>query len=155
MKADRLIFLHLIASIFMTGVIWMVQVVHYPLFDQVSEGDFPRFEQSHAFRIGFVVMPPMLIELVTASLLLRDRGSQLGTSRYWLAGITMVIWLTTFLVHMPQHEQLARGFDITVHRELVLTNWARTMMWTLKSFLVCSMLLDRKVIINHESPTIS
>ena len=60
MKDDRLIFTHLVASVFMTGVIWLVQVVHYPLFDQVPNHNFPRFEADHSFRIGFVVMPPML-----------------------------------------------------------------------------------------------
>lgn len=154
MKPDRLILIHLIASIFMTGVIWMVQIVHYPLFDQVSDSDFPRFEMSHSFRIGFVVMPPMLIELITAGLLLGKLGSQIGVSRYWLAGSTAAIWLITFLLHMPQHEILTRGFDANVHRELVHTNWVRTILWTLKSALACRMAFDRKLTIHHASSTL-
>jgi hypothetical protein len=149
MKTERLIFAHLIASVFMTGVIWLVQCVHYPLFDLVSEHNFPRFETDHSVRIGFVVMPPMLIELVTAGLLLGNQGSRLGNSRYWLAGFTAAIWLITFLLHMPQHGLLALGFDANVHRELVLTNWIRTLIWTLKSVLVCRLFLDRRLSINH------
>ena len=129
MKAERLILVHLFASLFMTGVIWTVQLVHYPLFDEVAVQTFPRFEQSHALRIGFVVIPPMTIELITASLLVGKIGAKLaGPARFWLAGLTVLIWLLTFLIHLPQHEILARGFDEKLHGDLVWTNWGRTML---------------------------
>ncbi len=32
------------AVIFMTGFIWTVQLVHYPLFDRVGEEAFPAYE---------------------------------------------------------------------------------------------------------------
>lgn len=37
---ETLLYLHAGATLFMTGLIWFVQVVHYPLFLRVGEGNF-------------------------------------------------------------------------------------------------------------------
>ena len=39
---------NLCASLFMTGVIWFVQIVHYPLFANVSRSAFAEYERRHA-----------------------------------------------------------------------------------------------------------
>ena len=51
-----------VGSVGMFGVIWMVQVVHYPLMRFVSGPEFARFETAHRIRISWVVGPLMLIE---------------------------------------------------------------------------------------------
>jgi hypothetical protein len=48
----------------------------------------------------------------------------------------VVIWLSTLLLQVPQHNTLGAGFDDAAHRTLVLTNWLRTAAWTLRSLLV-------------------
>ena len=65
--------LHLASTLFMVGVIWFVQVVHYPLFAKIGTMEFPGYEQTHTSldRTGGRV--PMLLELFTALLLLRFR----------------------------------------------------------------------------------
>ncbi|MEM6262595.1 MAG: hypothetical protein AAGI38_08820 [Bacteroidota bacterium] len=55
-----LVWLHFITTLFMTGLIWFVQVVHYPLFSQISPEDFPRYEKIHMRRTAIVVIPVML-----------------------------------------------------------------------------------------------
>jgi hypothetical protein len=35
-------------------------------------------------------------------------------------------------VQIPLHNQLALGFDLSVHRKLVATNWWRTIAWSLR-----------------------
>jgi hypothetical protein len=57
------VFANLCASLFMTGVIWFVQIVHYPLFASVGAIDFPEYERRHANRTGYVVAPVMIFEL--------------------------------------------------------------------------------------------
>jgi len=46
-----------VASVGMFGVIWIVQVVHYPLMRFVSGREFARFETAHRLRISWVVGP--------------------------------------------------------------------------------------------------
>ena len=67
----RFLFLsHLGSTLYMVGVIWFVQVVHYPLFASVGNLEFPSYEQRHTVLTTWVVAPPMLIEMVTGVLLI-------------------------------------------------------------------------------------
>ena len=58
------------ATFVMVGVIWFVQIVHYPLMARVSASEFAAYEREHQNRTTFVVAPTMLIEAVAATLLL-------------------------------------------------------------------------------------
>ena len=63
----QLVFLaHVAATLFMVGLIWFVQIVHYPLFGSVGRGGFAGYSQAHSRLTGFVVGPPMLVEAGTA-----------------------------------------------------------------------------------------
>ncbi|MEO1480367.1 MAG: hypothetical protein AAFV01_17515, partial [Bacteroidota bacterium] len=64
MKA--LLLLHLLATLTMFGAIWIVQVVHYPLFSGVGVERWAAYEAAHQTRITWVVGPAMLLELGTA-----------------------------------------------------------------------------------------
>ena len=67
----NLIFLaNLGATLYMVGLIWFVQIVHYPLFSEVMRPDFGVYEALHSRLTTLIVMPPMLIEIGTAFLLL-------------------------------------------------------------------------------------
>ena len=63
MTFDQLALLHLIPTTFMAGVIWFVQVVHYPLFRAVGERAFRSYEERHTVLTTWVVLPPMVAEL--------------------------------------------------------------------------------------------
>jgi hypothetical protein len=73
---------NLCVSLLMTGVIWFVQIVHYPLFAKVGTGEFIAYERNHADRTGYVVAPPMIFELgasfVLCALLWHSPHSALG-----------------------------------------------------------------------------
>jgi len=127
----------------MLGVIWFVQVVHYPLFAGVGQVNFPIYEQRHTFLTGFVVMPPMVLELVTALMLCAATRCRIPESdARRLLTLTVLIWTTTFALHVPQHQALTTGYDEQVHELLVATNWLRTLLWSLKA-LLCASLLNR------------
>lgn len=135
--AWALMMLHVLATLFMVGVIWFVQIIHYPLFAHIGKADFAAYEQAHTRRTVWVVAPPMLVELITGILLLfiRPAGVTLAQSILGVALIAVVCFSTQF-VQVPCHARLSRGFDPTEHRRLVSTNWVRTVAWSLRGFLV-------------------
>ena len=50
----------------MVGLIWFVQIVHYPLFSAVGERGYTAYQIQHMNLTGAVVGPPMVIEALTA-----------------------------------------------------------------------------------------
>lgn len=128
-----LLAIHVAATLFMTGVIWFVQIVHYPLFGQVPREAFASYAEMHAKRTTWVVGPVMSVELITAVVLLARDASAAHIAGMALVGI---IWLSTALVQVPQHERLRRAFDKRVHAALVQGNWIRTVAWSARAVLV-------------------
>ncbi len=135
---------HFAATLFMTGVIWFVQVVHYPLFDRVQGDGFSVYAASHGRLTTWVVAPPMLLELLTGALLFWRRPAEIGLLPIGIGfALIIIIWLSTLLLQVPQHTTLGIGFNDAAHRTLVLTNWLRTTAWTLRSLLVLWMVAAR------------
>ena len=128
---------HLAATLFMVGVIWFVQVVHYPLFAKVSSEGFALYSKAHSRLTTYVVGPPMLLEVATAVVLVfyRPDGVPLVAVLAGLALITL-IWLSTALLQAPRHGILGRGFDEKTWTGLVLSNWIRTLAWSARGLLV-------------------
>ena len=144
---DRtLLLLNLGATLFMTGLIWFVQVVHYPLFDGVSAADFVAYENRHTRATSWVVGPAMLIELLAAvALVVRSQstmtagpdGKPLVPKLAAWVGLAAVglLALITFTLSWPQHVKLEAGYDARAHGWLVSTNWLRTALWSGRSVL--------------------
>lgn len=133
----KLFLLHLASTLFMVGVIWFVQVVHYPLFARVGTGKFAGYERVHAASTTWVVAPPMLAEAITALLLLWFRPPGLSHLQVVIGLILLgVIWCSTLFLQIPCHELLSEGFDPIAHQRLVSTNWLRTAAWSLRGLLV-------------------
>ena len=141
MNPILLLVINTASTIFMTGVIWIVQIVHYPLFAKVGEAGYADYQKSHEFLITFVVGPPMLIELVTSVMLLYLRPPAVSNALVW-SGILLVgiAWLSTAFLQVPCHSRLGQSFDSSAHQFLVNSNWIRTIAWTLHMILVCRML---------------
>lgn len=141
--AHLLLLSHFSATLFMLGVIWFVQVVHYPLFAKTGRAEFGDYEQQHTALTTWVVAPPMLLELATAVLLfwLKPTGISTGQLSIGLA-LLVVIWLSTALIQVPCHNRLSQSFDAAVHRRLVVSNWIRTIAWSLRALLVLWMAIS-------------
>ena len=127
-----LLLTHAGTTLFMTGLIWTIQVVHYPLFAHVGVEGYERYQQLHVQRITWVVMPIMLAELACAGLLLR---SDINTHPLlWLASALLaLIWASTGFLQVPAHEALASGWNAEAHARLVVSNWVRTLAWSARS----------------------
>ena len=130
MAFDHLALLHLIPTALMAGVIWFVQVVHYPLFANVGERVFRGYEEQHTRRTTWVVLPPMVAELALSLWVAARAPTALATLAWLGAGLAVLLWLTTFAVQVPCHARLAAGFDAPTWRRLVRSNWLRTAMWS-------------------------
>lgn len=129
--------LHLAATMVMIGIIWFVQVVHYPLMALAGRDGYPAFQAAHSRRTTFVVAPPMLVELATGAWLALRPPPFFPASAAW-AGLALlaVVWLSTFFLQVPEHGRLEHGFDAVAHRRLVRGNWVRTVAWTLRGTLL-------------------
>lgn len=134
----RLVFLvHLGSTFYMLGLIWFVQVVHYPLFVSVGSPEFPAYEQRHRAMTTWVVAPPMLIEGATAVLLIWLRPTSVGDWSVWFGlALLGVCWLSTAFIQVPCHISMSQVFDSVIHRRLVTTNWLRTAAWSLRGGLI-------------------
>ena len=136
----QLLFLtQVLATLAMLGLIWFVQVVHYPLFLTIPEPGFMSYETSHATRTGWIAAPLMAVELLSALLLLvphlrpvfvSHRTAQLGMV------LVVLLWLSTGLIQVPLHNQLHQRYDRAVIQRLITSNWLRTALWTARAALM-------------------
>ena len=131
-----------VASVWaMTGVIWVIQVVHYPAFDAIDRGPaderWRAFGVRHRRAISYVVGPFMLAEGVTGVWLVLDPPGDLARTLPLIAIALMAIaYGTTAFVSVPLHERLTSNFDSHAHRQLVATNWIRTAAWSARAVVV-------------------
>lgn len=125
------------ATLFMTGVIWIIQAVHYPLFRLVGRDGFGEYAREHQRRITPVVAVAMPIEAVTAVLLLFFTPAGVEAGLLVLGAILLFpIWLSTALLQVPAHRLLSGGLDDSAVARLVRTNWLRTALWSTRSALI-------------------
>lgn len=132
-----LVLAQLATTLPLAGLIWTIQLVHYPLFAKVGAASFASYHSAHTAQITPLVLPLMTIELLAA----------LGTVRWpmqgapsWfgpsMLGLVLCAWGVTAFASVPAHEALSAGFDGRAHDRLVLTNWLRTVAWTARAALL-------------------
>lgn len=132
-----LIILQIASTLIMLGVIWVIQLVQYPLFSHVNAENFPKYHAAHTFWITPVVAPTMIIELVTSILIVFYPPKNIDIKLLYVGLIlTLVAWASTFFIQIPLHNKLANSFDANAHSGLVNTNWIRTIAWSLRTVLV-------------------
>jgi hypothetical protein len=125
---------HLAATAAMAGLIWFVQIVHYPLFNRVPAAGFAAYEREHVRRTGWVVGPIMGVEAITAVALALWPPSGIP-SGVPVVGVALlaVVWLSTLFLQVPEHRRLLAGPDGEAVRRLVGGNWIRTIAWTIRA----------------------
>ncbi len=135
-----ILLVHALSTSMMTGLIWFVQIVHYPLMAKVGGSDFVAYERAHTRSTTWVVGPLMLAELLTSiSLLAQADGDGVLLPILGLVALGGV-WGSTLLLQIPAHRILEQRFDPKVHARLVQTNWIRTILWSLRSLIAMWML---------------
>lgn len=144
MENDILI-LHSMACFILTGLIWTIQLVHYPSFYFYEVKYFLKGHRLHTKQVSKIVLPLMLVELLTGVYLMT-------TNLFLIYFIPMVvsifalviIWSITFFKSIPEHQILAEGKNDESIERLIQTNWGRTLSWTLRSLLLFGVLIQNK-----------
>ena len=140
-----LLIVHAAATWFMTGLIWFVQVVHYPLFAKVGAAAFKDYEHDHQRKTTWVVAPLMLIEAAAATMLVVPVFGAAASTLAWLGlALLAIVWFSTFLVQVPLHAALERTPSREAMDRLVLTNWVRTVAWTARAVVAGLMLASAR-----------
>ncbi|MBC7458839.1 MAG: hypothetical protein H7235_11200 [Bdellovibrionaceae bacterium] len=122
----------------MTGLIWIIQLLHYPSYHYIKLDQFSAYQRFHTNQITYIVGPVMLVEVLS--------GIYITIINDWSAPLTLnlvglcLIWLSTLLFSIPSHNKLNAGFDHKTISYLVNTNWIRTLTWTLRSILMLCLL---------------
>ena len=132
MTLPQLLFLNFTLAAYLTGVIWVVQLVTYPALLLVGKPEFSRYHAAHTRGMGWVVGTPMVLELGLAAWLAwvayPTWGAGLALGQL---ALVVVVWLATFFIAVPFHNRLeAEGYNYVALDGLVRTNWLRTLAWT-------------------------
>jgi hypothetical protein len=138
--------LHAAAVWFMTGLIWLIQCVHYPLFLRVGRAEFEDFHRLHSRWITWIVGPVMLLELFTAgALFVPGLGPDWIplTHRASCLLLSLAVFAFTALFSVPAHGRLAaNGRDEGTIRFLIASNWLRTVAWSAHAALATGLTLE-------------
>ncbi len=125
--------LNLLVTFGLFVLIWIIQILHYPSFFFYEEEDFSEAMISHQRGISFITIPLMLTELfVTGWIFYKTPDVYSSVSIF----LVFLIWLSTFFIQVPLHEKLLEGKSLILIERLVLTNWIRTFLWSLKLLLL-------------------
>lgn len=121
----------LLSAAFMTGVIWFVQLSHYPLLASIPPEAFTAYESRNTRLTSMVVVPVMLAEIASTGALLWYQPDWLPLWSLWAgAALLGIAMLSTVTLQEPIHSKLTKSHDLNLIRKLVATNWIRTAAWT-------------------------
>jgi hypothetical protein len=136
--------IHSFFVFFMTGVIWLVQLVVYPQFQRVTGESFRTYYLFHARWISLIIIPMMIGQGLSAGALWVQKiflqphdpamtnFAELGI----IAGLPMIftvaVIMQTMFWEIPLHLQLGKvGHNPLLVRKLVRDNWWRTITWSI------------------------
>ena len=135
MDYDLLFKINFISTSVMSGVIWVIQLLHYPSFHFINEKKYVDFQHFHMERISFIVIPVMIIELASALLLAYFFQSSLTII---LLTLVLGVWLVTFIFFTNMHQKLTNGYDPSIVDRLIQINWSRTILWSFRLIILLS-----------------
>lgn len=127
------------AAAFMAGLSWFVGVVHYPLFAGVGADGWSDYHRRHSDRTTWVVLPPMLAELVTAAWLVVETPAGVS-ARAAAAGLVLAATTWGLTAAAAQlHARIGDPLDPRTHRSLLVVHHARTACWSAHAVLAAVM----------------
>ena len=121
---------HILAIDFaMFLLIWVVQLIIYPAFHQISAEQFSFWHAIYCKRIAFFVLPLMIAQIFESAAACFFVGGNWIWAKFFFI---LSAWIITFLISASCHQKLSKsGKDTIMITRLVSTNWYRTVLWTL------------------------
>ncbi|CAN5695256.1 hypothetical protein BH11VER1_BH11VER1_15720 [soil metagenome] len=135
---NAILLLHFAATTALVGLIWIVQIVSYPIMLRVSESDFKKYHPFHCDRITFVVGPLILAETGSAIWLWTQGFAE--PLFLWSLIPLVLTWMSTALIQVPLHLKSERHYSLQSIKWLIRTNWIRTLTWTCRALLIAALL---------------
>ena len=123
------ILFNIIINSILVGVILMTQFVNYPLFKSIKS-DFTNYHKQYTERMGYVVAPLMVIELILVTYITLHHKENLFVIFIFL--LTIIIWASTFFIQVPIHNTLSKKKEKNKIIKLHKSNYIRTICWILK-----------------------
>ncbi len=122
-------------TLYMSGMIWSMQILEYPLFALVSPKEFPAYHRRHNRGLPFLVILPSIAAFASAVVVIFTRPARLPLwASIVVAVLDLFIIIATVVREAPLHTQLDReGYSATLIRQLVQGNWIRTVLWTVNA----------------------
>ena len=129
--------LNLVLAFIAVGLIWTIQLVHYPSMRFIPKERFVEYHNFHSMRISFLAIPLMVTELGTSLILFYQNYNNVIQTIFLInLVIVALIWLSTFLIQVPLHNALSKEKQSEKLSKLICTNWIRTILWTARSILM-------------------
>lgn len=113
-------------------LIWMIQILHYPMFLYLNKETFHETMRFHQNRISYIVIPLMVTELFLS---LYALASETSLNNILSLGCVIAIWASTFLIQVPLHAKLT-FYDEKIIKSLINGNFLRTALWTIHFFII-------------------
>lgn len=136
---NLILFLNLAISFYMLGLIWVIQLIHYPAFLRIDPSQFSVFHEKHSQALGILAGSAMIAELIFSLMILFNGAWILGSV---FLSLTVAVWIATFFLSVPLHNRLASGYHQAVILKLIRTNWIRTGLWTMKAIVAMWSILE-------------
>ena len=143
--SEIILLANFVATAVMTGVIWFVQWVHYPLLASVPVDRAVKVAEQHQRSTGQVLAIPMAVEGFTTLGLLISRPEGVQVIWPWIGAVLLAVALgSTVILSVPLHAKMVANPTAEVGRRLVVTNWPRTIAWSARA-VVCTVMLMQYV----------
>lgn len=119
--------IQIIADSGLLVLIWLVQLIIYPSFRYTQEKDFIVWHGRYMSRISLIVGPLILLQIGVELVHIFNNDYR------WMRMLIILAVLTsTFSLSVPNHKRLSLyGKNPIILSRLVLTNWLRTVLWSL------------------------
>jgi len=110
-------------------LIWMVQLLAYPSFEQYSNENLILWHKKYVTRIAIIVVPLMFGQLICTFIqLLQNIGFYETTSMI----LIVLVWAITFMVFVGLHNNISNQIKIQESvKDLIHKNWIRTIIWSM------------------------
>ena len=119
--------IHFASTAVMVGVIWVIQLLHYPTFHYIEKNNYSQFQKFHMNRISYIVIPAMVIEMLSGIMLVIINDDFIISF-----SLLVCIWIITFVFFTNIHQRLLSKYEMTTVEKLVNLNWIRTVFWTVR-----------------------
>ena len=120
-------------NLLMIGVSLVTHFVTYPSFKLIDTKKFSKFHKGYTKKMLFIVGPIMTIEFLSIVILFC-----MNTNFHFFVqfGLVSLIWILTFFLIVPIHNELENQFENKLNQKLIKLNGFRTSLWILKLFLL-------------------